>query len=155
MQEPSDGLARDQRDSLEFKLLESVDSAIDITRESSRRMFEGLLLDLTPIERDKFISRNLAAPASIDTLITQMDEALEQLAYDSLRAKTEAQYTASMLNDMKKMNSFVISLRSSVNKQVEDEESPHRKEAILNALRYLEGLFKERCYGIETRSPRP
>ena len=143
MQQPTDGMAKDQQEEISYSIIATVDEITELAIQSSKELFEGILVDLDPIDRDKLVNRFLPTDPTCQSMIEALQKILEEMALNSNAAKKNPTLMPKLVRNAKDLNSALISLKDLVAKEIESEESEQRRKELQGVLDLLDAIMRD------------
>ena len=129
MQHPTDGTAQDHVEELSIHLINVVDEVIELARLSSEQLFDGILVDLDPISREKLVSRTLPAPPTCEGIVSDMIEQVSNMKQNLITAQ-QGEGKSRLLDDNRELKSKYLQFRQLIPEKIEIEESEEMKKSL-------------------------
>lgn len=142
MQHPTDGAARDQQEEISYEIQANIDEAVELAILSSKQLFEGILVDLDPIDRDKLINKFLPSNPSFESMMDCMQKILEEMTKNSGAARHNPVLLDKVVRNTKDLTSALANLKELLNSELENEDSPQRCAELQNAMQTLENILR-------------
>ena len=143
MQQPSDGMARDQQEEISYQIQANIDEVVELALLSSKQLFEGILVDLDPIDREKLVNRFLPSDPTCASLMDALQHILETMTKNANAARGNAALMEKLVRNAKDLSSGLAQLRDLVQEEIEKEDSEQRRAELTGILQTLDQILKE------------